>query len=154
MSKSVINEKPLAPADTEAKGKAVKTPLQDNRLWTQVCPCPATPDGAYISEKVEIYNGDLSVRFTDYNDAGEHPGRADSIQLLIDLNFNENATNRILSVISFYKWNGSEYAPVSLIGERPDLRHVVLGNIIEFDDDADSDNESLNRFLPGKEVSE
>ena len=140
MKKSVTKEKPQAPAGTEAQGdKAINTLEVDHRLWVQVCPRPATPDGAYISEKVEIYNGDLSVRFTDYNDAGEEPGRADSIQLFIDLNFNENATNRILSVISFYKWNGSEYVPVSLLGERPDLRHVVLGNIIEFDDDADSD---------------
>src|SRR3990167_2547010 len=103
MKKSVTKEKPQAPAGTEAQGdKAINTLEVDHRLWVQVCPRPATPDGAYISEKVEIYNGDLSVRFTDYNDAGEEPGRADSIQLFIDLNFNENATNRILSVISFY----------------------------------------------------
>jgi hypothetical protein len=55
------------------------------------------------------------------------------MRLLIDGDFNENASNRILACLSFFKWNGQEYIPCSLIGDHDDLRHVVLGNITEIE---------------------
>ena len=131
MSKSVTKEKPQAPAGTEAQGKSVKTPYDvDNKLWEAVCPCPVTPGGCYDSDEFSTSEWGLTVAFTDYNDLKLRS--ADSqMRLLIDGDFNENASNRILACLSFFRWNGKEYEPASLIADHDDLKYVVLGNIIE-----------------------
>lgn len=125
------NEKPQTPGVTEVQGQ-VKVNAS-NKYIPDLTPLPVTPSGCYLSTGIE-WNKDkfqLSVEFTDFNDQGKRPESGD-IRLLINTNFNENASNRILACLSFFKWNGQEYIPVSLIEGQDDLKFVVLGNITEF----------------------
>lgn len=153
MNKSVDKEKPQSPAVTEDQGgKSVKG---DDKYNPDICPLPATPSGCYLSTEIESYRKDhyLSVNFIDYNEQGKRPDRAD-VRLLIDLNFNENATNRILACLSFFKWTGQQYVPVSLIEDHDDLRYIVLGNIDEFEVKPEAEQERKVMALIEKERAE
>jgi hypothetical protein len=125
-----VKEKPQTSGGTEARGgKSVKS---HEKSITDICPLPAKPDSCNITDSLKYDEYGLSVEFTDYNSQGLRPERS-NIRLSIDMNFQENATNRILACISFFKWNGQEYIPCSLIGDHNDMQHIALGNISEFE---------------------
>ena len=76
--KESLNEKPQAPADTEAQGDKVKSDKKDYTL--DICPCPATPNGCYHITKLDAENYklgagtyDLGVHFFDWDDGGDRP---------------------------------------------------------------------------------
>ena len=133
MKESVKNEKARIAGETETQASTSVNSLEiNNKLWEAVCPCPVTPGGCYDSDSFKAGGYGLTVMFTDHNDF-KLRSKPSEMRLLIDGDFNENASNRILACLSFFKWNGQEYIPCSLIGDHDDLRHVVLGNITEIE---------------------
>ena len=145
MSKSVNNEKPLAPADTEAKGdKAKQTsefPKRDDTWEEKICPFPLTPyhcptvdeidtSGRSFDSKHMTY---LGLTFDDLNDLGLRPNPSSECRLLIDKGWLENASNRVLAAICFFKWTGKEYEQISLYEDHEDMKYLILGHIVEFE---------------------
>ena len=146
MRKSVTNEKPLAPAGTEAKGdKAVKPVDVEDNLFKTVCPAPATPEGSYRTTEIKAGGSSLSVHFRDWNDKGLR-SEPSGMRFSINTDFDDNVSNKILACLTFFKWNGKEYAPCSLIEDHSDLAYIVLGNITEFESDP-SEDERLGQFI-------
>lgn len=124
MNKS--KEKAQATEDTTAQAHSVNTKQEYDNLEAEVCPLPKTPDNGPFANcpKVEG-NGLVSLWF------GEHKPGGIEATLFIDTGNVDNATNRLLACLCFFRWSGKEFTPVPLIEGRESLRYIVLGNIEE-----------------------